>query len=141
YPSGPINRMRPVEEKTAPTDFDPEEHARGISLGMAVCFAPWKQHKINLVDCPGYGIFFTETMAAMRAADCTLLCVSAVSGVQVTTEKVWEYAAEIEHPVLFQLTKMDRERADFERAVAALQERFGRGAAPVQYPLGKESQF
>jgi elongation factor G len=141
YTSGAMNRMGRVEEKTAPTDFDPEEHARGISLGTAVCFAPWKQHKINVIDCPGYGIFFTETMAGMRVADCALLCVSAVSGVQVTTEKVWDFAAELDQPVLFHLTKMDRERADFERAVGALQERFGRGAAPVQYPLGKEAQF
>src|SRR5436190_23567965 len=95
YTSGAINRMGRVEEKTAPTDFDPEEHARGISLGTAVCFAPWKQHKINVIDSPGYGIFFTETMAGMRVADCTLLCVSAVSGVQVTTESVWEFAAEL----------------------------------------------
>ena len=141
YTSGAVNRMGRVEEKSAPTDFDPEEHSRGISLGTAVCFAPWKQHKINLIDCPGYGIFFSETMAGMRAADSTLLCISAVSGVEVTTEKVWEFAEELQQPVIFHLTKMDRERADFERAVGTLQARFGRGAAPVQFPLGKEAQF
>jgi len=141
YTSGASNRMGRVEDKTATTDFDPEEQARGISLGLGVCFAPWKQHKINLIDCPGYGIFFAETMAGIRAADSTLLCVSAVSGVEVNTEKVWEFAEELQTPVLFHLTKMDRERADFERTVGALQERFGRGAAPVQFPLGKEAQF
>jgi elongation factor G len=141
HTSGAQNRMTRVEDKNTVTDFDPEEQARGISIGTAFCFAPWQGHKINLVDCPGYGIFFTETKAGMRAADAALLCVGAVAGVEVTTEKVWEHAAEIDLPVLVHLTKMDRERADMGRALASLEGRFGRGFVPVQVPLGKEHEF
>ncbi|MBZ0114174.1 MAG: 50S ribosome-binding GTPase, partial [Thermoanaerobaculia bacterium] len=87
YTGGVNNRLLRVEDKNTITDFDDEEHERGISIGLAPCFTPWKQHKVNLLDCPGYGIFFTETRAGMRAADATLLCINAVSGVEVSTEK------------------------------------------------------
>ena len=116
YTAGVVNRMNRVEDGNTITDFDPEEIDRGISIGLAACFAPWRNHKINILDCPGYGIFFDETRSAMRAADTAVLCISATDGVQVTSEKVWEFAQEIELPVMLNLTKMDRERSDFESA-------------------------
>ena len=141
YTGGATTRLGRVEEKSTTTDFDPEEHARAISIGLGVAHTPWRQHKINLLDAPGYGIFLTETKAAMRAADVAVLCVHAVAGVEVTTEKAWEYAQEIGLPVVVNLTKMDRDRADFERTLASLQKSFGRAIVPVQIPLGKEHDF
>jgi elongation factor G len=141
YTSGATPRLLKVDDGNTLTDFDPQEVARGISIGLAPAFAPWKGHKVNLLDCPGYGIFFTETRSAMRAADAVVLAVSAVAGVEVNTEKVWQYAAEIALPVHFHLAKMDRERADFERAVESLQGRFGRTVLPIQLPIGKEAGF
>jgi elongation factor G len=141
YTAGAATRMGRVEDKSAVTDFDPEEQARGISIGLGVASLLWRGHKFNLIDCPGYGIFFTETKAGLRAADAALLCASAVAGVEVTTEKAFEFAAEIGLPVIVTLTKMDRERADFERALASLQKHFGRAMVPVQYPLGREHGF
>ena len=141
YAGGAVNRMSKVEDGNTLTDFDAEEIARGISIGLATCFTPWRGHKINLLDSPGYGIFFTETRAAMRAADAVLLCVNGVAGVEVTTEKCWTTAAEMGLPVLVHLTKMDRERADFASVVAQLAEAFGRGPVPVQIPIGAEHGF
>jgi len=141
YTSGALNRMARVEEKNTVTDFDPEEQQRGISIGLATCFAPWRQHKVNLIDCPGYGIFFNETRCGLRAADLVLLCVGAVAGVEVNTENCWEAAAEMDLPVIFHLTKMDRERASLDRTLASIQERFGRAAVAVQCPLGEEHTF
>jgi elongation factor G len=141
YAGGVTNRLNRVEDGNTTTDFDHEEVERGISIGLATCFVPWREHKVNLIDCPGYGIFFSETKQGMRAADSTLLSVSAVSGVEVNTEKVWDFAAEIEQPVVFHMTKMDRERADFERTLAALQKSFGRGVLPVHLPIGTEAGF
>jgi elongation factor G len=141
YASGVSNRLLRVEDGNTLTDFDHEETERRISIGLATCFAPWQQHKINLVDCPGYHIFITETRAGLRAADALLLAVSGVAGVEVNTEKVWSCAAEIELPVMLHLTKMDRERADFERAVSGLQKSFGRSVLPVQLPIGAEQGF
>lgn len=141
YAGGAVNRMGKVEDGNAVTDFDPEEQQRGISIGLATCYVPWKQSKINLLDCPGYGIFFNETRAGMKAADAVLLCVNAVAGVEVNTERVWQASGEIELPVVFHLTKMDRERADFARAIEALQQSCGREVVPIQIPIGAEHEF
>src|SRR5947199_2130572 len=111
YAGGVTTRMHRVEDGNTLTDFDHEEVERRIPIGLAPCFVPWQQHTVNLLDCPGYGIFFTETKAGMRAADSVLMCVNGVSGVEVNTERVWSFAEEIGLPVMIHLTKMDRERA------------------------------
>ena len=94
YAGGVTTRLHRVEDGNTLTDFDHEEIERKISIGLAACFVPWQQHKINLLDCPGYGIFFSETQQGLRAADAAILCVNGVAGVEVNTEKVWEAAAE-----------------------------------------------
>jgi elongation factor G len=141
FTSGVVNRMNRVEDGNTTTDFDPEEIERGISIGLATCFLPWRQHKINVLDCPGYGIFFDETRSAMRAADTAVVCINATAGVQVTSEKVWEFGAEIGLPAMIHLTKMDRERAFFDPCLEGLEKAFGRGVVPVQIPIGSEHEF
>jgi elongation factor G len=141
YAGGVTTRLNRVEDGNTLTDFDKEEIERGISIGLAACFVPWRQHKVNLIDCPGYGIFFNETKQGMRAADAVLLTVNGVAGVEVNTEKVWAFAEEIALPVVFHLSKMDRERADLERTVEGLQKSFGRAVLPIQLPIGSESGF
>src|SRR5215203_86948 len=141
YAGGVTTRLHRVEDGNTLTDFDHEETERKISIGVAACFVPWQQHKVNLLDCPGYGIFFTETQQGIRAADAVLLCINGVAGVEVNTERVWEFAAAIGQPLMFNLTKMDRERADFERTLGGLQQRFGRSVLPVQIPIGQEAGF
>ena len=141
YAGGVTTRLNRVEDGNTLTDFDHEEVERKISIGLAPCFVPWQQHKVNLIDCPGYGIFFSETQQGMRAADAVLLCINGVAGVEVNTERVWEFAAQIEQPMLVSLTKMDRERADFGRTLEGLQKRFGRALLPVQIPIGQEHDF
>ncbi len=141
YAGGVVNRLNKVEDGNTITDFDSEEIDRGISIGQAICFTPWQQHKVNLFDCPGYGIFFDETRGAMRAADAALLCINAASGVEVTSEKVWEFAAEIGLPVMLHLTKMDRERAELKSAVEQVRKAFGREVIPTQIPIGVSQDF
>jgi elongation factor G len=141
YAGGVTTRLNRVEDGNTLTDFDREEIDRGISIGLAPCFVPWQQTKVNLIDCPGYGIFFTEAKAGMRAADAVLLCVNGVAGVEVNTERLWAYAEEIGLPVLVNLTKMDRERADFDRALEGLHKSLGRLVIPIQIPIGREQGF
>lgn len=141
YAGGVTTRLHRVEDGNTLTDFDHEEVERKISIGLAACYVPWQGHKINLLDCPGYGIFFSETQAGLRAADALLLCVNGVAGVEVNTEKIWECAASMDLPVVICLTKMDRERADFERALESVHKRFGRAAIQVQIPIGQEAGF
>ena len=141
FTSGAAPRFGKVEDGNTITDFDPEESERGISIGLAVCYAPWKQHKLNFIDSPGYGIFFSETRAALRAADAALLCVSGVAGVEVNTEKVWDATTDLDLPVIIHLNKMDRERADLDRSLESLHKVFGRQVIPIQLPIGSEKDF
>ncbi len=141
FTGGVTTRLNRVEDGNTFTDFDKEEIERGISIGIATSFVPWRGHKVNLIDCPGYGIFFTETRAGLAAADAVLLCVNGVAGVEVNTEKVWLAAAEAGLPVAIHLAKMDRERADLDRSLASLQKAFGRGVLPIQLPIGQEAGF
>ncbi len=141
FTAGAQPRAGRVEDRNAVTDFDPEEQERGISIGLGTCRLPWREHAVELIDCPGYGIFFSETKAGMRVADATLVCVNAVAGIEVNTEKVLEFAAEIDQPLALCLTKMDRDRADFQRALESVQKICGRQALPVQLPIGSEKEF
>ncbi|MCB1008102.1 MAG: elongation factor G [Acidobacteria bacterium] len=141
HTSGATPKLARIEDRNTITDFDPEEHERGISIGLSTAYLGWNGHKLNLIDTPGYGIFFSETRAGIRVADATLACVSAVAGVEVNTEKIWEVCEEVGSPLLFHLNKMDRERADLERALDSLRNAFGRQVMPVQLPIGSEKSF
>ena len=141
YVAGVGNRLGRVEEGTTLTDFDPEEIERKISISTGLAFMERGKTKINLLDTPGKGIFIQDARNSMRVAEAALIVVDAVSGVEVQTEKVFQFAEEFDLPVGFVLNKLDRENADFERAVSVLQEHFGRTVTPMQIPIGNEKNF
>src|SRR5204862_6729740 len=139
--SGAINRHGRVEDGTTTTDFDPEEIKRGISLSLALAPFEYEGHKVNVLDVPGYADFVGDLYAALRVADLAVLVVSAVEGVEVQTEAAWRLAAELGVPRMIFLNKLDRERASFERTLEQLRERFGVGVAPLELPIGEETEF
>src|SRR5205823_422275 len=111
------------------------------SISTAVAFAEWQNTKINFIDTPGFGIFVMEARTAMRVADSAAIVVSGVTGVEVSTERVWKFAEEFELPRLVVINKMDRERASFTRTLDALQNKFGKNVVPIQLPIGEEKDF
>jgi len=141
FTSGATNRLLRVDEGNTVTDFDEEEIQRRISVSTAVAVAEWKKTKINILDTPGYNIFINDTRAALAAADAVLVLVDGVSGVEVQTEKVWQFAHEFKLPRAVIINKLDRERADFQRTLESVQANFGRAAVPVQIPIGAERDF
>jgi elongation factor G len=141
YTAGVSNRLLRVDEGNTITDFDEEEIQRKISISTAVAAVEWKKAKINLLDTPGYNIFINDTRAALVAADASLVVVDGVSGVEVQTEKVWEFSDHFGLPRAVVINKLDRERADFKRALESVNEFFGRTAVPVQIPIGSERDF
>src|SRR6185437_12551897 len=147
YTAGMTPRLGKVAEGSATTDWDEEEIARKISIQTGLAFAEWQvpgqaeKTKINLLDTPGYSTFINETKSSLIAADAALIVVDAASGVQVMTEKVWDYATEYDQPRAFVLNWMDRELAGFERALGSLEQVFGRGVIPVHLPIGSERNF
>jgi elongation factor G len=141
YSSGATNRLTRVDEGNTVTDFDDEEIQRKLSISTALASAEWAKKKINLIDTPGFNIFINDTKASMIAADAALVVVDGVAGVEVQTEKVWGFADEFNLPRAIVINKLDRERSDFDRALASVHEIFGRTAVPVQLPLGSEKDF
>ena len=137
--SGGTNRLGRVEDGSTTTDFDPEEIKRGISVGLAMAPIEWKGHKINVLDCPGYADFFCEVESALTVADLAVFVVSAVEGIEVQTEAAWKLAAERGVPRMVFVSKLDRERAGFERTLDQLRSVFGAGVAPLELPIGEEA--
>jgi elongation factor G len=141
HKAGAINRMGRVEDGTTVTDFDPEEQKRNLSLSLALAPFEWNDHKINLIDCPGYADFIGDVQAALRVADLAIFVVSAVEGVEVQTYAAWKIASELDVPRMIFVNKLDRERASFERTLDQLRDRFGAGVAPLELPIGEEADF
>jgi elongation factor G len=141
YASGATNRLTRVDEGNTITDFDDDEIQRKLSISTALACVEWGKKKINLIDTPGFNIFINDTKASMAAADAALVVVDGVAGVEVQTEKVWGFAEEFQLPRAIVINKLDRERSDFDRALASVQAIFGRAAVPVQLPLGSEKEF
>jgi elongation factor G len=138
FVAGVSTRQGSVDQGQSILDYEPEEHERKISLGIACASVEWKGHKINLIDSPGYADFSGDARAAIRAADLALFVVSGVDGVEVQTELLWRVAADEGIPRAFFISKLDRERASFSRTLAQLREVFGKRVAPVQVPIGSE---
>src|SRR3974390_2397054 len=141
FTAGATNRLLRVDEGNTITDFDEEEIGRKISVSTAIAVAEWKKTKINILDTPGYNIFINDTKAALVAADAAVVLVDGVGGVEVQTEKVWAFAEQYKLPRALVVNKLDRERADFQRALASVQENFGRTAVPIHLPMGAERDF
>jgi len=141
YTAKAMNRFGKVDEGTAPTDFEPDEIEKKFSVSTSLAFAEWNKCKINVFDTPGYGNFIADARGPIRVSDAAVLLVSAVSGVEVMTNKAWEYAEEFGVPRILAVNKMDRENASFERALKSIHENFGRLAVPVFLPLGEEKNF
>jgi len=147
FAAGMTPRLGKVVDGSTVTDWDEEEIARKITISTGLAYAEWQvpgqpeKTKINFLDTPGYSTFINETKASLIGADAALIVVDAAAGVQVVTEKVWDYATEYDQPRAFVLNWMDRDLANFERALASLEQVFGRGVVPIQLPIGAERNF
>ena len=141
FTAGATDRHLKVDEGNTITDFDEEEVARKITIFSSVAACPWQKTKLNIIDTPGYNIFLPEAQSAMIAADAAVVLVDGVAGVEVSTEKVWQFAEDMKLPCILVVNKLDRERSSFDRALASFQERFGRAAVPIHLPLGEEKSF
>ncbi len=141
FDAGMVNRLGRVDDGTTVTDFDEEEVARKHTLSASLAFAEWNKNKINFIDTPGVANFLSDSRAGMTVADAALLVVDAVSGVEVQTEKVWEFANDLNLPRFVVLNRIDRERASLDRTLESLQAAFGRAVIPIQMPIGEEKAF
>jgi len=141
FNSGAINRLGRVDDGNTISDYDPEEIRRKISVQMSLLPYEWNGNKVNVLDVPGYVDFVGDMLSAIQVADAALVLVDAVAGVEVGSELVWGYADKRRLPRLLFINKMDRENADFDRALASLRESLDTNFVPLQLPIGKQMDF
>ena len=141
FDSGDINRLGNIEDGTTTTDCEPEEIARKMTITSSLAFCHWKGHRINLIDTPGFINFIEDVRGCLRAVDGAIIIVSAISGVKGETEKIWRYANEFEVPRVVFINKMDKDTANFSRAVGELEKFFETEAIPLQIPIGSGDSF
>jgi len=136
--TGIINRAGRVEDGTTVTDFDEAEHRQQRSVSLALAPLEHAGIKVNLLDTPGYADFVGDLRAGLRAADAALFVVSAVDGLDGATRMLWEECAAVSMPRAVVITKLDKDRADFDEAVAICQRVFGEGVLPLYLPMAAE---
>ncbi len=141
FTAGATQRLGRVDEGTTTTDYEEEEISRAMSLSASAAVVEWGKSKINIIDTPGFNMFIHEAEMALPAVEAAIVVVDAVSGVEVVTERIWNYAEKLAMPRVIVCTRMDRERADYTRVMDSLTAAFGRTVVPVQLPIGSEKSF
>jgi elongation factor G len=138
YTAGATPRFGRVDDGSTITDYDEEEIARRMSIGATLAHVEWGKTKINILDTPGFSMFVHEAKMVLPVVDAAIVVVDGVAGVEVVTQRVWNYCEEFQTPRLIVASRMDRERADAERVLDSLETAFGRMVIPLELPIGKE---
>lgn len=138
---GVVNRLGRIDDGTTTSDCDSAEIERQISLKVSLLNGQWQDHHLNLMDTPGYADFISEAKAALRVSDAAVAVVDSVAGVEIGTERTWNFAAEYNLPRVLFINKMDRADADADQALEMVQERFGRQIVPLQMVVNPGEGF
>ena len=136
-----MSRLGRIEDKNTVSDYDEEEHRRGLSVSASVLSFEWQKKKLNVVDAPGYTDFVGEVKNALRAVDAGVLVICAASGVEVGAELHWQYLKDEGLPSFIFVNKMDRDNANFEQALEQLSQKFDGKFVPVQIPVGAQAEL
>ncbi len=135
------DRLGRTDAGNTVSDYDPEEIERKVSINASLLSLEYKNHKINLLDLPGYRDFVGEIKNSIRVADLVIIVLDALSGVEVGAEFVWEYADEYNVPCIFFINKLDKDHSDFQRSMENISTIFGTKPVLLTLPVGKESNF
>jgi len=141
YTAGAGPRLGRVDDGTATTDFEEEEIARKMSISMAAACVEWGKTKINILDTPGFSMFVHEAKMVLPVVDAAIVVVDGVAGVEVVTQRVWNYCEEYKTPRLIVVNRMDRDRANAGRVLESLRNGFGRDVIPIELPIGSEKNL
>lgn len=141
FTAGAIDRQGRVEDGSTTTDFESEETKRGISISAAMAPLEWKNTKINLIDIPGYFDFAGEQSGPLTVCEGAIITVGAVSGLNVGAEKAWAMCDKTHTSRMIVVNQMDRENANFEKALATITEKYGSHIAPIEVPIVENGKF
>ena len=141
FDSGVITRMGRVDDKNTVSDFDPEEQKRSISINSSLCTFEYKGRTIHALDTPGFADFVGEQRSSMQITDALVFVVNGNSGVEVQTQKLWEYATDFKAAALFCISRLDKENSNFANTVGDIQASISKNALPLYLPIGAEASF
>jgi elongation factor G len=141
YRSGAVNRLGRVDDGTSVADWDDEERRRQMSINASLIPCEWADHKLNVIDTPGYMDFVGEVISGIRVADAAVVVLDSTGGVEVGTEQVWHHASERDLPRLAFVNKMERENVDYGNVVDQIAAKFDVVAVPVFLPIGSQADL
>jgi len=139
--TGATTRKGEINEGNTVSDFDEEEIRRSISLYTSVIPIEYKDTKFNFLDTPGYTDFVGEMISAVAVADAAIVVIDAVSGFEVGTEIAWNYCDQFDLPRILLINKMDRDNADYQKALNSVQDFSEKRLIAVQLPWGEKADF
>ncbi len=138
FEAGATSRLGSVPEKSTVSDADPDEQARQMSISATLSSFTWQERKINLIDTPGDPSFVADAIGSLRVCESAVFVINSVMGVEVTTSRLWTSAAELDIARMLFVNMLDRERADFFRALEQLKSAFGPHVVATEIPIGSE---
>jgi elongation factor G len=141
YTAGATQRLGRVDDGSATTDYDEEEISRKMSIAASAAVVEWDKSKINFIDTPGFSMFVHEAKLVLPVVDAAIVVVDGVAGVEVVTQRVWNYCEEYKTPRLIVVNRMDRDRANAERVLESVTNAFGRSVVPIELPIGAEKSL
>src|SRR5512140_3538491 len=144
HTSGGTTRVGKIEDGSTFSDYDDEEIRRKISLYTTVLPIEFREHKVNVLDAPGFTDFIGEVVSALSGADAAVVLVEAVAGMEVGTEVAWRYADDFNMPRFVVINKLDRDNASFAKAYASVEEFAKSGShrlVKVELPIGEKHDF
>src|SRR5438477_13056266 len=140
FEAGAVNRLGSVVDGTTSSDADDDEKARQMSISAALSSFEWQERKVNLIDTPGDSSFIADALGALRVCESAVFVINAVMGVEVHTARLWQRAAALDLARLVFVNMLDRERADFFRALQSLKAAFGQHVVATEIPIGSEHE-
>ncbi len=141
YQTEEINRLGSVDTGTTVSDWDEDEQKRRMSISLTLAHTNWQGRKLNFIDVPGDPSFQGEARCALRVVEGALVVVNAVMGLEVGTSRVKHLADDLGLARVLFVNMLDRERADFYRALAQIQEQFSSRCVAVHLPIGSEHEL
>src|SRR5919109_158477 len=141
FEAGALTRLGTVADGTTVSDADEDEKERGMSISASLASFTWRDVKVNLIDTPGEPSFVADALGALRVCESAVFVVNGVMGVEVSTQRVWQRAAELDVARLINVNMLDRERADFIRTLESLKASFGPHVVATEIPIGREHEI
>ena len=141
YSSNAIDRMGKVENGNTVMDFDSEENKRQFSISLSIAPVEWDNHKINVIDIPGYFDLVGEMASGLKVSDGAIIVLGGTSGLEVGAEKAWDYCEKYSIAKMFFINSMDKENANFDKILQELQDKYGTSVVPIQLPIQDGHNF